>query len=201
MIRNLVAEGPAIGREIQKQGWVQTDKKSHEAWARFGLKKPVASALLHYMCAYMGDQNALIIPQAVLAKKLGVSPRTISTAIADLSTHQWIQVIRLGKGKECAYVVNDRVAWEKKRDSLHLSLFSATVIADFEDQDQDQLEGPPLRRIPVMFPGERQLPTGPGEPPPSQPSMEGMEPDLPSIQAELEARGQMRIDQDTGEIL
>ena len=29
----------------------------------------------------------------------------------------------------------------------------------------------------------------------------GMEPDLPSIQAELEARGQLRIDLSTGEIL
>lgn len=191
----------AIGRDLKKVGWVQTDKKSHEAWARFTLKKPTASALLHYMCAYMADQNALVIPQSVLAKRLGVSTRTISTAVSDLAANQWVQVVRLGKGKECAYVVNDRVAWDKGRDKLNLSLFSATVVADAEDQLE--IEGPELKRIPVLFTGERQLPTGPGEDPPSQPAFEGFEIDLPSIQTELESRGQrgLDVDPETGEIL
>jgi hypothetical protein len=185
----------AIGRELQKTGWVQTDKKAHEAWARFTLQKPTASALLHYMCAFMVDQNALVVSQSVLAKRLGVSQRTIATAISDLAGSQWIQVVRIGKGKECAYVVNDRVAWDKSRDKLSLSLFSSRVVADADDQAE--LEGPPLKRIPVLFPGERQLPTGPGEEPPSQPSFDGLEPDLPSLkhQDELEARGQQRLDE------
>ena len=72
MNENWIAQPTAIGRDLQKSGWVQTDKKSHEAWARFTLKKPTASALLHYMCAYMVDQNALVIAQTVLAKRLGV---------------------------------------------------------------------------------------------------------------------------------
>lgn len=207
----------AIGRELQKTGWVQTDKKAHEAWARFTLMKPTASALLHYMCAYMVDQNALVVSQAVLAKRLGVSTRTVATAISDLAANQWIQVVRLGKGKECAYVVNDRVAWDKPRDRLSLSLFSANVVADAEDQEE--LDGPPLKRIPVLFPGEQQLPVGPGEDPPSQPAIPGMEPDLPYIdretgeipdpwahlrgrppeelfKVELERRGQQRFDLD-----
>jgi hypothetical protein len=138
-----------IGRDLQKTGWVQTDKRAHEAWARFTLHKPTASALLHYMCAYMADQNALVISQATLAKRLDVSIRTVSTAIADLAAAQWIQVVKLGKGKECAYVVNDRVAWDKPRDKLNLSLFSANVVADADDQDE--LDGPALKRIPVIF--------------------------------------------------
>jgi hypothetical protein len=188
MDRKQIAQPKAIGRELQKVGWVQTDKKAHEAWARFTLQKPTASALLHYMCAFMVDQNALVVSQSVLAKRLGVSTRTITTAISDLAGSQWIQVVRIGKGKECAYVVNDRVAWDKPRDKLSLSLFSASVVADADDQAE--LEGPPLKRIPVLFPGERQLPTGPGEEPPSQPSFEGLEPDLPSLnhQDELEAK-------------
>lgn len=190
-----------IGRELQRAGWVQTERKAHEVWAKFTLQKPTASALMHYMCAYMGDQNALVISQAVLAKRLGVSARTVATAISDLAASQWIQVVRLGKGKECAYVVNDRVAWDKPRGKLNLSLFSAQVVADADDQDE--LEGPDLKRIPVLFPGERQLPTGPGEDPPSQPALEGMETDLPHIdqqtgeihgyRQELERRGQQRL--------
>ena len=190
-----------IGRELQRAGWVQTERKAHEVWAKFTLQKQTASALMHYMCAYMGDQNALVISQAVLAKRLGVSTRTVATAISDLAASQWIQVVRLGKGKECAYVVNDRVAWDKPRGKLNLSLFSAQVVADADDQDE--LEGPDLKRIPVLFPGERQLPTGPGEDPPSQPALEGMETDLPHIdqqtgeihgyRQELERRGQQRL--------
>ena len=190
-----------IGRELQRAGWVQTERKAHEVWAKFTLQKPTASALMHYMCAYMGDQNALVISQAVLAKRLGVSTRTVATAISDLAASQWIQVVRLGKGKGCAYVVNDRVAWDKPRGKLNLSLFSAQVVADADDQDE--LEGPDLKRIPVLFPGERQLPTGPGEDPPSQPALEGMETDLPHIdqqtgeihgyRQELERRGQQRL--------
>ena len=190
-----------IGRELQRAGWVQTERKAHEVWAKFTLQKPTASALMHYMCAYMGDQNALVISQAVLAKRLGVSTRTVATAISDLAASQWIQVVRIGKGKECAYVVNDRVAWDKPRGKLNLSLFSAQVVADADDQDE--LEGPDLKRIPVLFPGERQLPTGPGEDPPSQPALEGMETDLPHIdqqtgeihgyRQELERRGQQRL--------
>ena len=38
-----------------------------------------------------------------------------------------------------------------------------------------------LRRIPVLFTGERQLPVGPGEDPPSQPTLPDLEPDLPAL--------------------
>jgi Helix-turn-helix domain len=171
----------AIGRELRKEGFVMTDKKAHEVWAMYTLKKPTASAVMHFMCSYMQDQNALVISQTTLAKRLGVTSRTIATAIADLAANQWIQIVRIGKGKECAYVVNDRVAWDKSRGTLHLSLFTANVVADAGDQDQDKLEGLPLKRIPVLFPGELQLPTGAGLEPPAQPSLDGLEPDLPNL--------------------
>lgn len=171
-----------IGRDLKREGFVMTDKKAHEQWARFTLKKPTASAVLHYMCALMLDQNALVIAQSTLAKKLGVSVRTISTAIADLTADQWVQVVRIGKGKECAYVINDRVAWDKPRNQLCLSLFSASVVADADDQTALTLDGGELKRIPVMFSGERQLPSGQGEDPPSQPTLHGVdEPDLPAL--------------------
>lgn len=161
--------------------WVQTDRKTHEEWARYSVKKPTASGLLHLLVANMGRQNAVSVSQKVLAKLMDVSDRTIRTAIADLVAGNWIQVVRLGKGKEAVYVVNDRVAWGQPRSELRLSVFSATIIADADDQDEATLASTPLRRIPTLYPGERQLPTGPGEDPPSQPSIPGMEPDLPAL--------------------
>jgi hypothetical protein len=120
---------------------------------------------------------------------------TVQRAVKDLVAERWIQVVRLGRGKEAAYVVNDRVAWGQPRDQLHLSVFSATVIADFGDQDEALLGHGDLRRIPTLYPGEQQLPTGPGEEPPSQPLIPGLEPDLPALSetGQLEQRGQQPL--------
>ena len=184
--------------------WVQTERKAHEAWARLIARKPRAAELLHHLVAQMGHQNAVVIPQAVLAKLMNRSVDTVQRAVKDLVAGGWIQVVRLGRGKEAAYVVNDRVAWGQPRDQLRLSVFSASVVADFDDQDEALLGHGDLRRIPTLYPGELQLPTGPGEEPPSQPALDGLEPDLPHIdpdtgeihgyQDELEARGQGRLE-------
>src|SRR3546814_3336582 len=50
------------------------------------------------------------------------------------------------------------------------------------DVCSSDLAQPALHRLPNLFPGERQLPSGPGLPPPSEPSFPGMEPDLPAIE-------------------
>ncbi|WP_216086027.1 helix-turn-helix domain-containing protein [Shigella sonnei] len=183
---------------------MQTERKAHEAWARLIARKPRAAELLHHLVAQMGHQNAVVIPQAVLAKLMNRSVDTVQRAVKDLVAGGWIQVVRLGRGKEAAYVVNDRVAWGQPRDQLRLSVFSASVVADFDDQDEALLGHGDLRRIPTLYPGELQLPTGPGEEPPSQPALDGLEPDLPHIdpdtgenhgyQDELEARGQGRLE-------
>ena len=175
-----VSAPPEVPR--RSSSWIQTGRREHEAWAHFSLRKPAAGALLHLLVSRVGAQNAVVITQAVLAQLLGVSDRTIRTALGDLATAQFIQIVRLGKGREAAYVVNDRVAWGQPREHLRLSTFSATVVASAADQDPaDLAENAPLHRLPRMFPGEQQLPTGDGLPPPSEPSLPGLEPDLPAL--------------------
>lgn len=179
--------------------WVQTERKAHEAWAGLIARKPRAAQLLHHLVAQMGHQNAVVVSQGVLAKLMGCSVETVKRAVRDLSSEGWMQVVRIGKGKEAAYVVNDRVAWGQPRDQLRLSTFSATVIADIDDQEPETLEHRDLRRIPTLYPGEQQLPCGPGLAPPSQPIFDGLEPDLPALtgdaaeRAALERKGQKRL--------
>lgn len=182
--------------------WVQTDRKAHEAWAGLISRKPRAAELLHHLVAQMGQQNAVVVSQKVLAQIMGKSLDTVQRALRVLEDERWIQIVKMnGPGTVAAYVVNDRVAWAQRRDQLHLSVFSATVIADLADQEPKALDSSALKRIPVLYPGERQLPTGLGEEPPSQPSIPEMEPDLPSIQLsdderqrrQLEKRGQQRL--------
>ena len=198
--------GAEIGRQVvsAKKTWVQTERAAHEAWAGLIARAPRAAMLLHHFVAIMG-KNAVVISQKTLAKMLGVTDRTVRSAIADLVAQRWISVVKLnGPGTVSAYVVNDRVAWGERRDNLPLSVFSATVVADQEDQEGALLGHGELRRIPSLYPGEMRLQAVLARSRRVQPNLDGMEPDLPSIdpktgeihghQSELEARGQQRLE-------
>lgn len=172
-----------IGRPAKQQSntWVQTERATHEAWAMLIQQKPRAAMLMHHLVARMGDKNALVVSQKTLARLMGVTDRTVRSAVTDLVERKWIQVVRLnGPGTVAAYVVNDRVAWGQRRGELwKLSTFSAQVIADADDQVQDALSHDDLRQIPTLFTGDLQLPDGAGMEPPSQPSIDGFETPLP----------------------
>jgi hypothetical protein len=162
--------------------WVQTERRTHEQWAVLMRQSPRAAELLHLLVARVGDHNAVVASQDTLAKLMGRHLNTVKRAIADLKAGNWIEVRQIGdRGTVNAYVLNDRVAWTGPRDGLRYSLFSAAVvISDQEQPDQSEIGfQTPLKRLPRLFAGERQLPTGEGEPPPSQPSLDGLEPDLP----------------------
>lgn len=173
----------ALPSKDARMQWVQTERAAHEAWLKLTRESPLAAALMHALVARLGEHNAVVISQKTLATLLDASERGIRNAIALLEKRQWIEVRQIGQsGTVNAYVVNDRVAWSGKRDGIRYSLFSATVVASENEQpDRDILgQQKPLQRVPALFPGERQLPTGPGLPPPSEPSLPGLEPDLPA---------------------
>lgn len=163
--------------------WVQTDRAAHERWAQLSIQSPRAASVLHVIVARMGRHNALVASQTTLARLAGCSRATLQRALAVLRDGQWIEVRQIGPtGTANAYIVNDRVAWSGKRDGIRYSLFSAAVVlSDDEQPDRNELGAqPPLQSIPALYDGEQQLPTGDGLEPPSEPSLPGMEPDLPS---------------------
>lgn len=175
---------PGLPDKTPRGTWVQTERETHEAWGQLSMRQPAASALLHFFAARVSDHNAVVISQRALAKATGMSLSTVKRGLAVLREGQWIEVRRIGPtGTAAAYVLNDRVAWHGRRDGLRYSLFSAAVIIDSEEQDdQQELESQtPLRKLPKLYRGERQLPSGEGMPPPSEPALPGMEPDLPEI--------------------
>ena len=180
--------------ESKRVTWVQTERATHEAWGMLTTRSPRAAAMAHYLVANMEQSGAVIASYATLAKITGMSVATVRRAIDDLKSDRWIEIVQIGgKGGANAFVINSRVAWAQGRDKLHLSTFTARVIADRDEQPH--VDDTPLRRIPTLHPGERQLPTGPGEDPPAQPSIPGMEPDLPALsdQEQLETRSQFRL--------
>ena len=140
---------------------------------------------MHVIVGNLGRHNALVASLPNLQRLMGCSRNTVIRAITVLKKLNWLEVRQIGAaGTTNVYIVNDRVAWSGNRDGIRYSLFSAAVlVSDDEQPDQAELGAqPPLERIPTLLPGERQLPTGPGEPPPAQPSFEGLEPDLPARQ-------------------
>lgn len=165
--------------------WVQTERATHEKWAKLIGAHPKAAALMHVIVGNMGRHNALVASVPNLQRMMGCSRNTVLRAISVLREQNWIEVRQLGGvGTTNAYIVNDRVAWTGKRDGIRYSLFSAAVLVS-DDEQPDRAEigtQPPLERVPSLYPGERQLPAGPGLPPPSQGFFAGMEPDLPATE-------------------
>ena len=173
-----------IGLTTKPKGsWVQVERAALERWAILASENPRAASLMMVMVAQMGRHNALITSQNNLARAAKCSIRTVQRSLETLQQNNWIEIRQIGvSGTVNAYVVNDRVAWSGKRDGIRYSLFSATVlISDDEQPDQDELGTlEPLEAIPAMFQGEKQLPSGAGLPPPTQPPLSGLEPDLPA---------------------
>jgi len=162
--------------------WVQTERAAHERWAKLIGSHPKAAALMHVIVGNMGRHNALVASIPNLQKLMGCSRNTVIRAITTLKDQNWLEVRQIGAaGTTNAYIVNDRVAWTGKRDGIRYSLFSAAVlVSDNEQPDKDEIKThPPLEQVPSLYPGEKQLPIGEGLPPPSQPSFEAMEHDLP----------------------
>lgn len=180
--------------------WVQTDRAAHEAWAKLIGTHPRAAALMHVIVGNMGRHNALVASIPTLQKMMDCSRNTVLRAINVLKEQNWIEVRQIGgAGTANAYIVNDRVAWSGKRDGIRYSLFSAAIlISDEEQPDRDELETQaPLKRLPSLYPGERQLPSGDGLPPPSQPFFEGMEPALPATeQDQMDVEAYLTIQRD-----
>lgn len=162
--------------------FVQTDRATHEAWARLGAKNAAASALLHVLVANVGEHNAVVASHKVLAALMGASVSTVKRGLKVLEEGNWIEIQQIGaSGTVNAYVVNSRVAWTESRDKLRYARLQAEVILAEDEQvtSIDSAASTPLHRLPRL--GEIQVPSGNGLPPVSQPSFPGMEADLPAF--------------------
>lgn len=166
--------------------WVQTDRATHEKWARLTLDKPRAAALLHLLVHEVDDAQAVVASHETLAEMMGASVSTVKRAIKDLTARSFIEVVEVGKGAVNSYVLNSHVAWTGPRDGLRRARFSATVLAREVEQSEGIDQSRPLEAMPRIRMGERQLPTGQGLPPPSEPALPGMEVDLPATKFDKE---------------
>ena len=149
--------GSALPVDSKRSTWVQTERSTHEAWGMLTTRSPRAAAMAHYLVANMEQSGAVVASYSTLAKITGMSVATVRRAIDDLKADRWIEVVQIGgKGGANAFVINSRVAWAQGRDKLHMSAFTARVIADRDEQLH--VDDVPLRRIPVLQPGSANCP-------------------------------------------
>lgn len=190
--------------EIPVRGtWVQTERKAHEAWAILIGSKPKAAQLMHLLVANMDRKGAIVVSQKVLTEMMGCSLNTVKRSLKVLVDDNWLDVVRIGseRGGVNVYLINRRVAWADKRENQRYAAFDARIIVSVSEQDQQTLDAAkPLRTLPHMGLREAQLPAGAGLEPPSQPSLDGLEPDLPATVHDSEGN-EYEINRETGELM
>lgn len=185
-----------IGRPIT---WAQINLAASEDLRGLIGREPKAAQLILALIERMepGGGGVVVASRTTMAEIIGVSIPTLARALKVLMDEGWVQRMRIGGAP--ALAINYRVAWVGNRGDIQHAVFGATVIASRSEQDAMALNPPPMRQVPMLRPDELPLMTGLGLEPPSQPDLAGVPPTV-AYQAELEARGQLRIDQDTGEI-
>ena len=168
---------------IEKQALLDMD--------RLIAKEPTAARVLTHLIRLTepGSGGVVIISRATLGKMLQVSDPTVGRAIRVPVEGSWIQPMRVGGAY--ALAVNRSVAWTGPRGKMDHAVFNAVVVASRDEQSEDALASPDLRRVPTIFPGELVIPTGDATPP-AQELIPGTEPAI-TTQSELEKIGQKRL--------
>ena len=181
---DVVSYGAMTFSMIEKQALLDMDQLI--------AKEPTAARVLNHLIRLTepGSGGVVIISRATLGKMLRVSDPTVGRAIRVLVEGSWIQRMRVGGAY--ALAVNRSVAWTGPRGKMDHAVFNAVVVASREEQSEDALASPDLRRVPTIAPGELLIPVGEVTPP-VQELIPGTEPVL-TTQAKLEARGQQRLE-------
>lgn len=104
--------------------------------------------LMAYFYDRMNRSNALIVSQTRLCQVLDCHRNTVRAVIKRLEELRYIDIIKVGV-QNC-YVVNEQVAWKTGRDKKKKAIFSATVVADWDDQLSEHFKNwtKPLQPIP-----------------------------------------------------
>lgn len=180
---DVVSYGAMTFSMIEKQALLDMDQLI--------AKEPTAARVLNHLIRLTepGSGGVVIISRATLGKMLKVSDPTVGRAIRVLVEGSWIQRMRVGGAY--ALAVNRSVAWTGPRGKMDHAVFNAVVVASRDEQSEDALASPDLRRVPTIAPGELLIPVGEVTPP-AQELIPGTEPVL-TTQVQLEARGQGRL--------
>ncbi len=135
--------------------FVQVYRSSMRALSNLALEAPTAHAVLYVLLERINERNALVVSNTTLCKLTGKSRSTITRALADLRSRNYIETLRAGN--VTVIVVNKRVAWTTDTALRgRLAIFDARVIVSEEEQANTSLGREPelVRLPPVLVPPE-----------------------------------------------
>lgn len=131
---------------VRNNDFIQFSRRNGAEWKRLILNHPVAGSIMVYLMNNMRRDNVIIVSSKTLEQELERSRTTISRAVSVLVEQRWVQIIRVGSAR--AFAVNERVAWRDKADKRKNAIFSATVIANRDEQVSKELnDDRPLKQI------------------------------------------------------
>ena len=150
-------------------GWLQIDKKATKRLRELTMTAPMAAGVLLYCMERMSRTNSLLVSQRVMGEALGVTDRSIRTALSILEEKNFIE--RTQVGASTVVTVNTRVAWQGRRGA-RFAHFCADIVAG-EKEQRKPIEGrEALAEVPLMHDGERLLVTNDEIDPPDQGEIE-----------------------------
>ncbi|ECD9411948.1 plasmid replication initiation protein [Salmonella enterica subsp. enterica] len=155
--------------QADNANFVQLSRAYLHSWRGLIRKNPLATEILMFFIEKMGrTTNAVVCSYKTLTELTGYSRTSVANAIKALKDDNWIDTVKIGNAT--AYCVNERVAWQAKKNQRKYALFSATVVASESEQDSDfhkKINGN-LKHIPFVDKNERITLGGDELPPPDQ---------------------------------
>jgi hypothetical protein len=167
-IEQVVSPGPATFAMVEKAALFNLDAL---------MKADIQAARLIVSLIRLMEPHGsgvVVISRTGMAEMMGVSLPTIQRALKTLTEGRWVQRIKIGGAY--ALAINRSVAWVGPRGAMAHATFGATVIAARSEQDSWALSAEPLKRLPLVHPGETPLAIGQEPEPPYQPSLDGVDP-------------------------
>jgi hypothetical protein len=158
--------------------FVQVSKQYIDEITELARRAPAAHKTLWSLIKQMDKQNAVMISQESLVKVTGYSKPTVQRALATLKAEKWLAILKVGTAN--VYKVNSTVVWQSRANEKWAS-FSAQVIVNFEEQDEETKNGDgKTRHIPMVDAQDDVLVLQDGDvPPPDQPQLDFYASDSP----------------------
>lgn len=141
----------------ESEEFAQLDQDELMRLADLTRDNPMAASVMLVLLANVGDEGALVVSQATLAKLCKCSVPTVERAIADLVEEEWIVTVIIGSGPatSLAYFIRSRVVWDERKN-LEYADFNARVLISGEDNPY--LKSNSLSQSMHLEPGETVIP-------------------------------------------
>ena len=120
--------------------WLQinNDNEFYKAEDWLMKKSAVAYRLLRFLAKEMDNYNAIICSFKVLEEVLGYSRQTLSSAVALLKKHKYIDVKKSGTSN--VYLINKELYWKSWGKNHQYAEFGAKIIISESEQETENNE-------------------------------------------------------------